>query len=97
MTKTVENVDVNVFRFRPRDAVSSSDKPALDDSSKDICEILDLSRYELRDHLSNDLNSHKNVPDSFNCRMQLNVMALMFLVALAAFAAFDVLKLMPQI
>jgi hypothetical protein len=88
---------MNVVRFRPRDAIPFPKKNALDDSSKNICELLNPSRYELRDHSSNDFNSHKDLPDNFNCRMRTNLMALIFLVALAALAAVDVLKLMPQI
>jgi hypothetical protein len=97
MPQIGENCEMNVVRFRPRDTVSFPNKHPLDDSSKNICELLNLSRYELRDHSSNDVNSHQDVPDNFNYRMRTNLMALIFLVALAALAAVDVLKLMPQI
>jgi hypothetical protein len=96
MPQTGESFEMNVVRFRPHDAVSFPKRHALDGSSKNICELLNLSRYDLRDHTSNDWNSRKDVPDNFNCRMRMNLMALIFLVALAALAAVDVLKLMPE-
>jgi hypothetical protein len=96
MPQTDENIEGNVVRFRPRDTVSFANKHPFNNPSKNICELLDLSRYELRDHSSNDVNSHQDVPDNFNYRMRTNIMALLFVVALAALAAVDVLKLMPQ-
>jgi len=97
MPQTGEKFEMNVVKFRPRDAVSFPKKQALDDSYKNICELINLSRNELRDHLSNDFDSQKDDPDNFNCSMRTNLMALIFLIALAALAAVDVLKLMPQI
>jgi hypothetical protein len=99
MRQTRENfeMNMNVVTSRPRDAITIPKKHALDVSNNNVCQLLNRSRYELYDHSSNDLDSQKNDPDDFNCRMSANFVALMFLVALTSLAAVDVLKLMNQI
>jgi hypothetical protein len=89
--------EMNVVKFRARQATAFSEKRALDASTNNICELLDLSRYELRDRSRNALDSHKDGPDDFKHRMRANIMALIFLVALAGLAAADVLKLEAQL
>jgi len=87
----------NVVRFRPRRATAVSEKRAMDASAHNICELLDLSRYELRDRSRNHLDLQKTGPDDYRHQMRANMMALIFLVALAGLAAADVLKLAAQI
>jgi hypothetical protein len=88
---------MNVVRFRPGDATAFAEKGALETSTNNICELLDLSRYELSDRSRNDLDSQKDGPDDFEHRMRANIAALIFLVALAGLAATDVLKLAAHI
>jgi hypothetical protein len=88
---------MTVVRFRPREATAFPEKRALDASTNNIGELLDLSRYELRGRSRNALDSQKDGPDDFKHRMRANIMALIFLVALAGLAAADVLKLEAQI
>ena len=95
--QTGETFEINVVRFRPRDGTAFSEKRALDDSTNNICELLDLSRYELRDRSRKDLDAKKDIPDDFKHRIRTNIMALIFLLALAGLAAADVLKLKAQI
>jgi hypothetical protein len=90
--QTGETFEINVVRFRLRDGTAFSEKRALD-----ICELLDLSRYELRDRSRKDLDAKKDIPDDFKHRIRTNIMALIFLLALAGLAAADVLKLEAQI
>jgi hypothetical protein len=95
--QTSETFGINVVRFRPRDGTAFSEKRALDDSTNNICEMLDLSRYELRDRSRQELDAKKDIPDEFKHRIRANIMALIFLLALAGLAAADVLKLEAQI
>jgi hypothetical protein len=88
---------MNVVRFRPRAATAFPKKRALDAPTNNICELLDLSRYELRDRSPHGLNSQKDGPDDFKHRMRANITALVFLVALTGLAAAEVLKLEAQI
>ena len=88
---------MNVVRFRPREATALSKKRARNGSTNNICELLDLSRYELRGRSKNAFDSRNDDPDYFKHRMRANIMALIFLVALAGLAAADVLKLEAQI
>jgi hypothetical protein len=88
---------MNVVRFRPRQVTPFPEKHARDASTNNICELLDLSRYESRGRLRNALDSHKDDPDDFKHRMRANMMALIFLVVLVGLAAADVLKLEAEI
>jgi hypothetical protein len=88
---------MNVVRFRPSDATPFAEKRALDASTGNICDLLDLSRYELSDRSGNDLESQKDGPDDFKSRMRANVAALIFLITLVGLAATDVLKLAAHI
>jgi hypothetical protein len=88
---------MNVVRFRPRQVTPFPEKRARDASTNNICELLDLSRYELRGRSRNALDSQKDDPDDFKHRTRANIMALIFLVALVGFAAADVLRLEAQI
>jgi hypothetical protein len=88
---------MNVVRFRPREATAFPEKRALDVSANNICELLDLSRYELRGRSRSVLDSQKDGPDDFKHRMRANITALIFLVALTGLAAAEVLKLEAQI
>jgi hypothetical protein len=72
-------------------------KRARDGSSNDICELLDLSRYESRGRSRNAFNSRNGDPDDFKRQMRANITALIFLVALAGLAAAELLKLEAQI
>jgi hypothetical protein len=92
-----ENVEMNVVRFRSRQATAFPGKRARDAPTNNICELLDLSRYELRCRSRNALDSHKDDPDEFKHRMRANIMALIFLVVLVGLAAADVLKLEAEI
>jgi hypothetical protein len=76
---------MNVVRFRPRQVTPFPEKRARDASTNNICELLDLSRYELRGRSRNALDSQKDDPDDFKHRMRANIMALIFLVALVGF------------
>jgi hypothetical protein len=91
------NFEMNVVRFRPRQPTAFPQKRARDASTNNICELLDLSRYELRGRSRSALDSEKDDPDDFKHRMRANIMALIFLVALVGLAAADVLKLEAQI
>jgi hypothetical protein len=95
--QTTESFAMNVVRFRPRDATAFAEKRAQDASTGNICDLLDLSRYELNDRSRNDLDLQKDGPDDFEHRMRANIAALIFLVALAGLAATDVLKLVAHI
>jgi hypothetical protein len=95
--QTSANFEMNVVRFRSRDATAFPGKRARDVSTNDVCEVLDLSRYELRDHSRHDPDSRKPGLDDFKYRMRLNIAALIFVVALAGLAAADVLKLEARI
>ncbi|SDS08303.1 hypothetical protein [Bradyrhizobium canariense] len=88
---------MTVVRFRPSDATALAEKRALNASTSNICELLDLSRYELSDRSRNDLDSQKDDPDDFEYQMRANIAALTFLVALAGLAATDVLRLAAYI
>src|ERR1019366_6402641 len=88
---------MTVVRFRPRQATAFPEKRARDASTNNICELLDLSRYELRGRSRSALVSEKDDSDDFKHRMRANIMALIFLVALVGLAAADVLKLEAQI
>jgi hypothetical protein len=88
---------MNVVRFRPSYATAFAEKRGLDASTSNICELLDLSRYELSDRSRSDLDSQKDGPDDFMYRMRANIAALIFLVALVGLAATDVLKLAAYI
>jgi hypothetical protein len=88
---------MNVVRFRPREATAFAEKRALDASTGNTRDLLDLSRYELSDRSRNDLDLQKDGPDDFEHRMRVNVAAMIFLVALAGLAATDVLKLAAHI
>jgi hypothetical protein len=94
---TNESFEMSVVRFRPSDATAFADNRALDASTSNICELLDLSRYELGDRSRNDLDSQKDGPGDFEYQMRANIAALIFLVALAGLAATDVLKLAAHI
>jgi hypothetical protein len=92
------NFEMNVVRFRPRDATAFPDKRARDAATDNIAtdniyELLDLSRYELPDHSPNDSDSRQDGSDDFNYRMRVNIAALIILVALVGLAVADVLKL----
>jgi hypothetical protein len=87
---------MSVVRFRPSNTTAFSEKRA-HASTSNICEMLDLSRYELSDRSRNDLDSQNDGPDDFKHRMRANIAALIFLVALAGLAATDVLKLAAYI
>ena len=87
---------VTLTTFRPRDATALAAKRAQDASAGNICDLLDLSRYELNDRSQNDLDLQKGGPDDFEHRMRANIAALIFLVALAGLAATDVLKLVAH-
>jgi hypothetical protein len=50
---------------------------------KNICKLINLSRNDLRDHSSNDFTHRKTFLIIFNCSMRTNLMALIFLIALA--------------
>jgi hypothetical protein len=88
---------MNVVRFRPRDATAFAENRALDASTGNICGLLDLSRYELRDRSRNDLDLQNDSRDDFEHRMRANMAALIFLIALVGLAATDVLKLAAHI
>lgn len=88
---------MSVVRFRPSDATAFAEKRALDASTSNICQLLDLSRYELSDRPRSDLDSQKDGPDDFKYQMRANIAALIFLVALAGLAATDVLELAAYI
>jgi hypothetical protein len=87
---------MNVVRFRPSDAAAFAEKRA-HASTSNICELLDLSQYELSDCSRNDLDLQEDSPDDFEHRMRANIVALIFLVALVGLAATDVLKLAAHI
>jgi hypothetical protein len=87
---------MSVIRFRPSNTVSFSEKRA-HASTSNICELLDLSRYELSDRSRNDLDSKNDGPDDFKHRMRANVAALIFLITLVGLAATNVLKLAAHI
>ncbi len=89
--------ETNVVRFRPRDAAAFPEKRAPDASTADICELLDLSRYQLPDRDRNDLDVREDGPDDFRHRMRANILAVIFLIVLAGLAAADVLKLEAQV
>ena len=93
---TKEKFKTNVITFPPR-ATKVFKKQPLKTSTNDICELLDLSRYEFREGSRNDLDSQKDGPDDFKSQMRTNIMALIFLMALAGLAAIDVIKLAVQI
>jgi hypothetical protein len=95
--QTSETFEINVVRFRRRDGTVFSEKRTLDDSTNKICELLDLSRYELRDHARKDLDAKRDIQDDFKHRMRANIIALIFLLALAGLAAADAVKLEAQI
>jgi hypothetical protein len=95
--QTSANFEMNVVRFRSRDATALPGRRARDVSTHDICEGLDLSRYELRDHSRHDPDSGKPGLDDFKYRMRANIAALIFLVVLVGLAAADVLKLEAQV
>jgi hypothetical protein len=98
MPQTDENFETNIVIFRPRHAAAFPKQHASDDCANNICELLDHSRYELRNHSSGtNLNSHNPELDDFHYRMRANLVVLIFLVSLACLAAVDVLKLMTQI
>jgi hypothetical protein len=98
MPQTDENFETNIVVFRPRHAAPFPKKHPLDDSANNICELLNLSQYELRNHLSNNnLDSQNTDLDNFHNRMRANLVVLIFLVALAGLAAVDVLKLLYQV
>jgi hypothetical protein len=87
---------MNVVRFRPSDATAFSEK-RVHASTSSICELLDLSRYELSDRSRNDLDLPEDSPDDFEHRMRANIAALILLLALVGLAATDVLKLAAHI
>jgi hypothetical protein len=87
---------MTVVRFRPSDATAFAEK-RVSASTGNICELLDLSRYELSDRSRNDLDLQEDSPDDFEHRMRANILALIFLVALVGLAATDVLKLAAHI
>jgi hypothetical protein len=87
------NIGMNVVRFRQRDASALPKKHTRDVATHDLCDLLDLSRYELCDHSRHEPDSPKSGLDDFRHRMRVNIAALIFLVALAGLAAADVLKL----
>jgi hypothetical protein len=95
--QTTDSFEMNVVRFRPRDAAAFAAKRALDASTDNICDLLDLSRYELSDRSRNDSDLQKDGPDDFEHRMRANIAALIFLVALVGLAATDVLKLAAHV
>jgi hypothetical protein len=88
---------MNVVRFRPRQVTPFPEKRARDASTNNICELLDLSRYELRGRSRSVLDSQKDDADDFKHRMRVNITALIFLVVLVGLAAADVLKLETEI
>jgi hypothetical protein len=81
---------MSVVRFRLRDATAFAENRAPDASAGNICDLLDLSRYELTDRSRSDFDSQED--DGFKCRMRANVAALIFLITLVGLAATDVLK-----
>jgi hypothetical protein len=87
---------MKVVRFRPRQGTAFPEQRSRGVSTKDICELLDLSRYELRGRSRNTVDSRDD-PDDFKHRMRVNIVALIFLVAMAGLAATEVLKLEAQI
>jgi hypothetical protein len=91
-----ESCEMNVVRFRPSDATAFAEK-RVRASTSNICELLDLSRYELSDRSRSDLDLQEDSPDDFEHRMRANIAALIFLVALVGLAATDVLKLAAHI
>jgi hypothetical protein len=91
--QTSSNFGMNVIRFRPRDASAFPKKRTRDVVTHDVCDLLDLSRYELCDHSRHEPDSPKSGLDDFRHRMRVNIAALIFLVALVGLAATDVLKL----
>jgi hypothetical protein len=95
--RTLNNTPQTTARFRPRDAAAFAAKRALDASTDNICDLLDLSRYELSDRSRNDSDLQKDGPDDFEHRMRANIAALIFLVALVGLAATDVLKLAAHV
>jgi hypothetical protein len=88
---------MNVVRFRPRQATALPEKCAREASTNNICELLDLSRYESSGRSRNAFESQEDDPDDFKHRMRANIMALIFLVVLVGLAAADVLKLEAEI
>jgi hypothetical protein len=94
--KTSKNCETTVVSFRPRNVTTSPEKRAADTSNQ-LCELLDLSRYELRDRSGADLHARKDGPDDFDHRIRTSVLALIFVLALAGLAAADVLKLEAKI
>jgi hypothetical protein len=95
--RTSEKFEIDVVKFRRRDATAFREHRAPDVSTNNICELLDLSRYELADRSRNEFDSQKDGPDDFKHRMCANIAALILLVALAGLAATDVVKLEAQI
>jgi len=94
--QTAESLEMNVVRFRPSGATAFAEK-RVHGSTSDICELLDLSRYELSDRSRNDLDLPEDSPDDFEHRMRANIAALILLLALVGLAATDVLKLAAHI
>jgi len=93
LPRTSANFETNVVRFRPRDTGAFPKERTRDVATHDICDLLDLSRYELCDHSRHKADSQKSGLDDFRHRMRVNIAALIFLVALVGLAAADVLKL----
>jgi hypothetical protein len=91
-----KSCEIIVLEFRPRRATAPPDKPA-PEASNQLCELLDLSRYESRDRSRIDLNAGKYGPDDYGHRIRVSVMALIFLLALVGLAAADVVKLEAEV
>jgi hypothetical protein len=91
--QTSANSGMNVVRLRRRDATAFPRKRTRDVATHDVCELLDLSRYERCDYSRHEPDSPKSGLDDFRHRMRVNIAALIFLVALVGLAAADVLKL----
>jgi hypothetical protein len=84
----------NVVGFRPRGVMAFPQKRVPRPSTGDVYQLLDLSRYELRDDSRNPSpHFQPDAADDFKCRMRVNIAAMIFLVGLAGLAAADVLKL----
>jgi hypothetical protein len=95
--QTSKKREMNVVKFRLRDAPSLPEKRGIHAGTNNIYDLLDLSRYELRNHSRNDLDTLKDDLDDFKHRMRANILALILLVALAGLAASEVLKVEAQI
>jgi hypothetical protein len=88
---------MNVVRFRPRQSVVDlHEKCPRHPSNSEICQMLDLSRYESRGRPRANSKSAQDNTDDFKHRMRANIVVLILLVALAAFAAADFRKLQIQ-